>query len=171
LLERIEPSRDQILGEWSKQGGTLISPLKRPALLEVPVVPPESYILTAVVERLEGQEAFSVGLVVGDTGVTAVIDGFGGNISGLQQVGGRLANMNPTRFEGAVLKPGPNKINYQVTPGSVIVQCNEQTVVQWSGDPQELSFGFEWRQGRTDRLRIGTWASRYRISALTLAPK
>jgi len=40
LLEAITPSRDQVLGVWSKQNGNLISPASRPARLTVPFQPP-----------------------------------------------------------------------------------------------------------------------------------
>ena len=171
LLALIDPARDALRGNWTVEDGALISPNGRPAILEIPVKPPAEYELTAVVEELEGTDSFNMGLIVGGSGVTAVIAGQRGTYSGLNLVKGRLGRVNETRSPGPVLQPGRNTIVFRVTPGSLQVECNGKVVIQWTGSSEDLSYGFEWKEGAPDHLKIGGWDTRCRISELVLVAK
>jgi hypothetical protein len=171
LLALIDPARDAIRGNWAVEEGALISPNSRPAILEIPVKPPAEYELTAVVEELEGTDSFNMGLIVGESGVTAVIAGQHGTYSGLNLVKGRLGKVNETRSPGPVLQPGRNTIVFRVTPSSLQVECNGKVVIQWTGSAGDLSYGFEWKEGAADHLKIGSWDMRCRISELVLVAK
>ena len=170
LLEAIDPSRDRVLGIWSKQNGTLISPPARPARLTIPYNPPASYELTAVVERIQGKEAISFGLVVGGRDVFAIIDGYGGGVSGLSRLDGKTGNANESTHHGSLIANGRNVIVCTVGPRSVKVVCNGKTAIDWQGDPNRLSLDRRWRTGPAHRLRLNSWGSRYRISKLELKP-
>ena len=171
LLALIDPARDAIRGNWAVEDGALVSPNSRPAILEIPVKPPAEYELTAVVEELQGTDSFNMGLIVGESGVTAVIAGQRGTYSGLNLVKGRLGKVNETRSPGPVLQPGRNTIVFRVTPSSLQVECNGKVVIQWTGASGDLSYGFEWKEGAADHLKIGSWDMRCRISELVLVAK
>lgn len=172
LLGIIHPPRDQILGEWEVQNGHLISPKGRPIRLEVPVIPPESYVLTAVVERIDGRDSINFGLVVGGRGVSVVLDGYGGSTSGLNRLDGKTGDVNETTHRGRVLTDeGTNTIVCTVGPKSVQVECNGTTIIDWQGDPQRLSRDRRWKTGRPDHLMVGCWDTRFRISRLELVPR
>jgi len=169
LLALIDPARDQLHGNWKFDNGQLVSPYKKPAVLLIPIEPPTgSYTVRAVVEEIEGHESFSLGLVVGGHGVTAVVAGTVGPQSGLNLVNNQIDRRKHTIVSGPVMTSGRNTIIGRVEPGHLVVECNGQPVIEWQGDPKELAYGFEWKAGGPDRLKVGSWANSCRISELTL---
>ena len=62
LLEKIDPARDTIQGEWKRDGQTLGSSNGR-SIVTIPYLPPEEYTLSAVIERRSGTRYLGLGLV------------------------------------------------------------------------------------------------------------
>lgn len=65
LLELIDPRLDRVQGIWFFDDGSLRSPVEFEARLQIPVAPPESYRLGMTIERLQGDEMFGLGIVIG----------------------------------------------------------------------------------------------------------
>jgi|GEM_PF-5202667 len=171
LLDVIQPARDQLIGGWALRNGALTSPVMQPARIDVPVIPPQSYVLTIDAERLRGIESLNIGLVVGGRGVTVILDGYGGQTAGLNRLDGRTADINEATFRGKLLHPGrTNTIVCTVGPNSVQVTCNGQQAINWTGNPQRLSRDHRWTPGRDDHLQLGCWATRWKISRMELTP-
>ncbi|QDU38527.1 hypothetical protein Mal4_28560 [Maioricimonas rarisocia] len=171
LLDVIQPSRDKLIGPWTLQNGTLTSPMLQPARIDVPVKPPSSYVLTVEAERLQGRDSLNLGLVVGGRGVTVIMDGYGGQVTGLNRLDGRTGDVNESTHRGKVLPNGRrNTIVCTVTPKSVLVSANGRTVINWTGSPQRLSRDHRWTPGLDDHLQIGCWATKWRITRMELTP-
>lgn len=171
LLDVIQTGRDQLVGAWTLQNGALTSPVMQPARIDVPVIPPQSYVLTIDAERLRGTDSLNIGLVVGGRGVTVILDGYGGQTAGLNRLDGRTADINEATFRGKLLPSGrTNTIVCKVGPNSVQVTCNGQQAIHWTGNPQRLSRDHRWRPGRDDHLQIGCWATKWQITRMELTP-
>ncbi|MFG0333396.1 MAG: hypothetical protein ACF8TS_08555, partial [Maioricimonas sp. JB049] len=171
LLDVIQPSRDQLIGRWTLHNGSLTSSMLRPARIDVPVKPPSSYVFTVEAERLQGNDSLNLGLVVGGRGVTVIMDGYGGQVTGLNRLDGRTGDNNESTHRGKTLPDGRrNVIVCTVGPESVQVTANGRTVIDWKGNPQRLSRDHRWTPGRDDHLQLGCWATKWQITRLELAP-
>lgn len=169
LLSMIDPQRDRIKADFSLQNGTLITPLDKPAIMQVPVDLPANYRVTAIVEEREinGNGSFSLGVNVQGHGVSIVIAGTNGDTSGLQLVDNKITRSNPTYRRGPLMTSGPNKIVVTVRGNQLTVVVNDEKIIDWN-EPERLAFGFEAKKGRKDQLKIGSWAGSYRVSQLAI---
>ena len=78
---------------------------------------------------------------------------------------GKIARQNETYYAGTALGPGENQIVCTVTQNHVQVDCNGQTIIDWTGDPARLS------SDSGDRLLVGSWNTSCRVSQLVLIPQ
>ena len=170
LLKRIAPDRNAFRGTWHFDGETLVSPATPFARLQVPVTPPESYVLRATVEAAAIKDCLALGLVVGDRQVTIVLNGFNNTISGMQLIDRQMIPTNGTKT-GLVLKAGsPNQIVCTVTAGHIEATCNGKQFLNWTGDFNRLLAGPDWEPPNKRQLYLGTNLTSYRISKLELEP-
>ena len=169
LLPTINPERDKVKAKFSIQNGNLITPLAKPAILQVPVTLPANYRVTAIVEELktDGNGSLGMGVNVQGHGVSVVIAGTNGDTSGLQLVDNKITRVNPTYRRGPLMKSGLNKIVVTVVDEQITVEVNDETIIDWN-EPERLSLGFEAKLANKDQLRVGSWAGSYRISQLTI---
>jgi hypothetical protein len=170
LLERIDPARDAVHGDFRFEDGDLIVPPLQAAQLELPVAPPSSYRLEAVAQRLSGVDAFQLGLVCGEGETMMVFDAFEPKVSGLNLLNGRSADRNQTRRPGVLFDDDqPHRIVCTVHPGKIHVAFDGETVVDWQGDSRSLSLRrMAVRLRNERRLRVAGWESRFRVSELRL---
>ncbi len=171
LLKRITPDRNAFRGTWHFDGDTLVSPATPFALLQVPVAPPESYVLRATVETAEIKDCLVCwGLVVANTQATIVLNGWRNTISGLQLIDRQMIPTNATKT-GPVLKAGtPNEITCTVTAGRIEATCNGKQFLNWTGDFNRLRGGPDWGPPNKRQLYLGSYLTSYRISKLELEP-
>lgn len=172
LLAGIDPIRDAVSAPWRRGPDGLVSPPSGVAGLLIRSPPPESYRLTAIVERLHGRESFNMALVVGGRTTMAVFEGWGRGRSALNTVDGRTGDNNVTTYSGPIFAPGqPTQIVCEVRPREVRVTCDGRLVIHWQGDPNRLALDQRfWRNAPEGRLFVATWMSSYRLSRLTLTP-
>jgi len=172
LLALIDLGRDAIKGQWQFDDKELICPPRRRALLQLPVVPPEEYVLTLVATRQSGRQPLDIGLVVGGVQTILMIDGWFGTVTGLHHLDGKRAVNNESTHKGAVFVDGePNTIVCTVRKMGVHVTSNGQTILNWAGDPQRLSLDRTWKIRDPRQLFLAKdWIVSYSISKLELAP-
>jgi hypothetical protein len=170
LLKLINVDRDAVEGEWLMENGRLISPQAFAPRLAIPYRLPPEYLLTVVVERLEGDDAFGVGLIAGDFKAAAALDGWHATASGLHLLDGRSAEDNASTRSGRVLRDGaPNTLVYTVAKHGIRVTANGDSIIDFSGDFRRLSWPDNWAPPVSGRLElIGSSDSRFAISKLEL---
>lgn len=175
LLARIDPRQHTIYHSWSMQDGALVSAHVRsliPSRLWIPYRPPESYQLTAVVERLSGTDSINFGFPLGGQDVMVCIDGYQNHINGINLIDGRTADRNESRRFGQFIQGSqPHTIVCTVGPNSVHVTVNGRVAVDWKGDVRRLSHDRRWPRRKPGYLHLGCWQSSYRISKLELKPR
>jgi serine/threonine protein kinase len=171
LLALIDPKRDAIVGDWQLVNGELITPAVRDAQLEIPYEPPLEYRLTIVVECANHADSLNIGVVVGPSQAELCIDGWWKTISGMGLIDGKNVDANVTRTDGCFLSEGrPNTIVCAVGERRVQMTCNGTSLVDWQGDPGNLSLASKWSFRNRRRLFIGSFVSSFRISRLELEP-
>ncbi|HXT60941.1 MAG TPA: hypothetical protein VN699_20040 [Pirellulales bacterium] len=172
LLAGIDLERDMVRGEWRLDGASLVSPGEDPGLLQLPAVLPENYRLEVVAARESGNDHFSFTLPVGGAQTTLIVDAYEGKLSGLQTIDGKkikLAGENETRREASIFADGqPKPIVVTVRKNRVQMVCDGQPLVDWAGDVSRL--GPNEKLPYKDRIYLGGWYSRYRITKAVLTP-
>jgi serine/threonine protein kinase len=140
LLKLIDPKRHSLVGQWQLVGGRLVAPdSDRATGVEIPFEPPEEYRLTVVVDCSDHSDGFHVGLVVGESQVSFLVDGCSKSKSGLESLDGKIVRDNPAKT-GCYLRDGiPNTIVCEVRKHSIRATCNGVEIVDWKGDPKSLS--------------------------------
>jgi hypothetical protein len=172
LLSLIRLDRDVVEGAWGFEGAHLVSPSVPWARLQIPIVPPEEYDLRLSVVRREGTNSFNVGLVAGGRQVLALLDGWvNADLSGLDIVQDKPFYENVTTSRGRRL-PKDRKVNLLclVRRGSISVQVDGQTVIDWKGDTAALSLLKQWEVPKKEHLFLGSYASSFSIEEAVLLP-
>jgi hypothetical protein len=174
LLKTIDPVRDSVQGNWSIESGVLVSPGTKWSRLQIPVVPPEEYVLTAEVQRMTGWKNFGLGIVVGGRQTRVVFDAF---VTNLGAVSGLTFDSTANSGLAETARPGkaladqhPTRIVCTVRKNSVRVSCNGNTVINWSGDVTRLSNKPETAVPDLGKLFVATFEGVFRVSQLALEP-
>lgn len=159
LLKRLDPRRDTIQGDWRLAGNVLTFAGDREwSRLLIPYEPPEEYDLAVVAERVQGTELLIIGLVVGGRQATAVLDAWGGGVSGLEKIDGKVSQDNPTTHRGWRFVNGRRTtIVCRVRKDSVTVTCDGKVIIDCRGDPNRLSIVDGWKVPDERRLFLGGW--------------
>lgn len=144
LLPILDVRRDSRNGDWKLDSEGLLSPVAHAPRIQIPVAPPEKYVLSANIERREGTYGIAIGLIVGGHCCSAALDGDMGTAAGLELLDGRSFNdsVNLTRRKyGSPLFPVGKTIPVRcvVLGDAVIVKCGETEVIRWHGDPRRFS--------------------------------
>lgn len=172
LLKQADPSQCWTAGDWTIGDGTLLSPKRYGARLELPYSPSEDYRWTLIVEPLDTPH----GLILGQqsaghrfvTLLNYATDGI--YVSALEDVGGRNVG-NETTFTGAVFRQNQlSQVIVTVRKGHVIVSVDGRTVINWAGKPAELSLSDYWETPNKSALFLGAYDCRYRFHRITLEP-
>lgn len=170
LLQQLVVPRDQVRGEFQLVNGTLLVPAIEAAHLEFPVKLPPAYRLDMQAQRMTGNGSLNIGLVVGESQVMAVLEGWGNRLCGLSLVEGETGERNATTTQRPVFVPGRlTLLRFVVYPDQVMVECDGHRVIDWRGNSAHLSLDERFFQPRTPgRLILGGWLSEFRITEARL---
>ena len=173
LLKLIDPKSDAVEGTWRLEGGKLTSPVSGFARIHVPFKPPEEYVLSATVRRVDGNDNFAMGLIMGGHRFSVGIDSFNGTKTGMELINGQSIGRNDTTkvTSGNLLKAGQKQqIMYTVRKNQVVVKCDDKVLIDWTGDPAKLTTHQFWAVPKPDQLFIGARSSTFEISKLEIKP-
>jgi hypothetical protein len=179
LLPILDAKRDSRLGEWKLDSAGLVSSTDRITRFRIPVAPPEKYVLSATVQRLEGPHDLYFGLIVSGHCCAVPLDSYMSK-TGLDQLDGKrfLDGMNFTQrnYSTPLFPLGKtSQVRCYVLPDTIVVRCGDLDVVRWHGDPRRLSQDPNYYPPRylaADRasLWFGTYQTSFRITDLELKP-
>lgn len=171
LLSTLHPRLDSVHGIWFHDGGLKWN-RETYARLQIPVTPPDRYVLKLRVRRLEGNDQFGIGLLVDGRQVLLAIDGYGGTKTGLHLLDGQKSRDNASTYDGQVL-PADTYVNLtvQVRPDAVRLLADDKTIVDWSGDSAQLSMDDNYAVPNKDWLFLTSWNTQCEIVAFLLEPE
>jgi hypothetical protein len=166
LLHLVNPRLDHVQGIWFfEKNGRLRSPCEFQARLQIPVVPPKSYVLRITLERLQGTETFGIGVVVGGRQTMVTIDNSNSSYTGLHNLDGRPAGAK----RGAFLPLHKvAQLECRVTDRAIRLTIDKQEVLKWHGDPARLSVSPDWPVPHGDWLFISAFDSEFEIRSFAL---
>ena len=171
LLSMLDVNRDTTRGLWLRSKSGLISVPGKINAIQFPFSPPEEYELHITAERIKEGEDLQIGVVCGQRQCVIILDGWGGQTSGISWVDGRWGNENETTYRGRVLADnGPAHLIVTVRKQQIQVVADKRTIIDWRGDENRLSLKDD-RGVRPGALFLGTFRiGSYRIDEVRLTP-
>ena len=160
------------VGDWSTEEGTLVSPKRYGARIELPYEPPAEYRAVYVVEPLDEPNGLILGQKMEDRRFVTLVQYAPGEgaLSALENVQGRNVG-NETTFRGSLLKQRRlSQVVVDVTKRGVQVSVDGRRIIAWTGQPEELSLSDYWKTPDDRALFVGSYDCRYRFHRITLEP-
>lgn len=159
-------------GGWRFDGPVLVSPANvSHAGVRFPGVVPDEYRLRIVAERprgFQGPPQLHVGLVTRLSQATLVLDA--DHKSGLEAIGGKMYHENATTFPGDLFIDGvESTIDCYVDKESIRVAFDGHTIINWHGDPRQLTPTWTEFGAPKRTFWIGTHCN-WRIKKMELLP-
>ncbi|TWT57804.1 hypothetical protein KOR42_11710 [Thalassoglobus neptunius] len=158
-------------GDWTREDGNLIvSPKTYGAKIELPGKVSGPYRLIAIVEPLDPPSGLILGSRLGESRFVTLLNYAQGGqlLSALENVDGKNVG-NFTTVDRPLFEMGRlSQVVLTVEDDSVSVAVDGALVVEWSGQPTELSLSDYWRTPDENALFLGTYDCRYRFHRLTL---
>ena len=174
LLAKVELPRDCVkrdrFGDWTREGQTFVSPpANTPGLVIVRYEPPPDYELTAVVERMTGNDGVIFGVNVDGRPAGVCFDMYGGPLSGISLIDGKHANENEATVRQAVLiDRKPHTIRILIGRRLVRGSVDDREIVRWEGDPKRLSSNEVFPNPK--QLWFGAGYHQFKLHKLELRP-
>jgi len=143
MLRELDLKREGAEAGWFRDGSALLKADDGAhGRIQFNLAPPPEYDLYVDVQTQTNRSSFGVGLVAGNSRTTFIMSHVQTGL-GLSDVNGKRHYMaeNPTHRRDA-LGFGVNKpmeLIFRVRPGSINVLLNDRPIVEWTGDPQELT--------------------------------
>lgn len=173
LLAFVDVTKDQVSGEWQKEGALLLSPKAFGARIELPYQPPDEYELTVIAEPLDEPNGLLLGQRSGENRFAVLLSyaaGKGEPANALENIDGKNVGNASTVRRVVLVKGRPSQIVCIVRKDSVAVTCDGRELLHWHGDAKRLSLSDYWKTPNEAALFLGAYDCRYRFSRLTLTP-
>jgi len=175
LLALVKPKEHRVLGEWKKDGDSLVGDNPTfPGVCMLPYEPGEEYDLEVNAQRLSGKEYFGLQLVAGGRRVCVAIDTYPskGYMSGLGDINGQGLLDNGTAVKGGVIKnKQPFTIVYSVRNGKIDVKFDGKTLLTYKGEFNRFSIHSDFRVPNNKALAIQIgYTSPFQIDRLIVTP-
>jgi serine/threonine protein kinase len=171
LLPLFDALGEPVKGDWRFEQGALLSPSGEHVRMQIPYVPPEEYVLEAVVER-KCELPFALGLIGGGRQFVYIFDVSPekGYVSAIDRIDGKIHAYNESRYTGRVMPDGePVTLAVTVLKSGISVSRNGETFAKWEGDFSRCGLHRWWRVPRTDALFVAAHGP-YKITSLRLTP-
>jgi serine/threonine protein kinase len=177
LLSMIDIRRDTTRGRWQRIKSSLVSVPGQYDVIQLPYRPPDEYKMEITAERIKEGDDLQIGVVRGQTECVVVLDGWGGQVSGISWVDGQFGNGNETTYRGRVFTDtGPTHLVITVRRQHIQVAADGRSIIDWRGNENRLSMRERIRQRElgTERgalfLAVYDGGASYRIGEVKLTP-
>jgi hypothetical protein len=172
LLKHVDQALGAVEGEWKFDGPALVTPNVKFGRIQIWYVPPEEYDVRMVAERSSGANSIVLGLVSGGRPFMVAIDAFEHDpASGVEMIDAKSFADNETAVAGRLLEIGKRgTIVVSVRKKSIGVTVNGKKIVDWKGEPEQLSLHPKWKMPHKEALWLGAFGCVYRIHELMLVP-
>lgn len=166
VLAMIDPKKHGIVGTWKALGGALMGG----GLCDIPYIPTAYYDVEIVLERREGEDECTIGLIGAGKPFGVNLDWGKGSCSGLSAIDGRRVYENEAKVDGKFFtNRKPRTIICAVRADQIVVLADGKEFIHWKGDPQHLSHPN--RPEKNQNLFFMSYQSTYVISKLVVTPR
>jgi hypothetical protein len=160
-------------GKFTRAGTDLVLEGRGNAL-EFPVRLPAEYALEVDVVREAGDNSLCFTLPVAGRPLTAIVDGFNSQVSGLAAIGGSeiFTPNHPQAKTSRLLTNGrPSTVRVEVTAEGVRLLVDRALVTEWKSNPNaQIRAAKGMHVADPRKLTIFTWDTRYRLKRIEVTP-
>ncbi len=165
LLSLVDLGSIWTRGKWELKDG-LLTAVEKGSVIEFPYSPPDEYRMTAIIEPLDKPSNIHLGQRLGGYRFLVTL-GYKDQNS-LERVDGKDVT-NATTHQGSLLTQGkPAEVVVTVRIGSVQVAVDGKQIIDWKGEPSQLSLNH--KTPHNEALMIHTGDCRHRIYRLSIEP-
>jgi len=173
LLDRVDPAKDAIAGEWTLKDGRLLSPSFKWARFQFPCIPPDEYDFDGVVTRADKNDALVLGPVFQGRQCQVVLDGNGGRASWIEVKGGGhgITPNGVTFFDGGVFaRNRPAQLHVSVRKSRLTVTVDSFRILDYMGPSDFLFIAEHWEAPDPRTLYLGAWETVFAFDHLRITP-
>lgn len=175
LLRLIDPKRDAVTGEWMLDAGVLSNKGDTGVVLQIPYQPPEEYDLRVVLRRLGSTDSIWTGLVVGNSQVSFVMDGYplSNWISGFELIDGKFIDQQPGgTLKGQQFVSGGKDVTLEilVRKTSITVLLDGKKLTTYEGPIGRLSARGDMKLPDRKALYLGSWGGKNGWAEVKITP-
>ena len=171
LLKTLDTRLDRIHGVWCIDNKILKTQTEIAGRIQIPVVPPQSYVLKMSVKRFAGTDQLGLGIVMDGHQTMVSIDGSEGQVTGLSNLDEKPAANNESIQTISLLTAG-KQVNLvcRVEPGQIQLTVDGKQVLDWKGESKRLSVGPDFAVPNGEWLFLSASNSEFEISSFTMEP-
>lgn len=163
LIPALDLKLAQISGKWTKSDGQLTASGKH-ARLMLPIKVAGSYSVTVEFTRNSSDQSIGVILPVESRQCLLNLSLFQGEAHGIGLINGKLARDNQTTRKPGTLKNNHAyrliiEVDLNQNKASIAAELDGRPVLNWQGNPEELSLHEVWKLPQTDRVGLYTNAN------------
>ncbi|MFK8113832.1 MAG: NPCBM/NEW2 domain-containing protein [Rubripirellula sp.] len=173
LMPMVEFPRDEIRGNWRRDGHVLTSPAGEHMRVRLPIVAPEEYLLEVNCTPIKGRQlTITLSAPTGERFVVNIDSFKGSRISGISRVNGKIASSNASKYEGQALMDGkPNTVTIAVRRTGIQIATNGRIISRWQGDFSKLGILHRyWDEPTHGAIVLGTQSSLIKFHSAVLTP-
>ncbi len=180
LLSLIDPAECAVVGNWTRTANGIQSPKVNAERLQIPFVPDGEYDLTVVVKPLDdlsdqATDGITIGLISEGNPFHVLLNYAGW--AALEQVDelgvgggpGPGRNTSKVRCSNIMQRNNPATVVCRVRRNGVTIDVDSSRLIDWTGQPKQLSRNGYWIMPFEHALFIGGF-SRYEVSKISLSP-
>lgn len=168
VLAMIDPKKHGTAGTWKVAAGALMG--SGDALCDIPYIPTAYYDVEITLERRDGEDECTIGLVGNGKPFGVNLDWGKGACSGLSAIDGRRVYENEAKVDGKFFtNRKPRTIVCAVRADQIVVLADGKEFIRWKGDPKHLSHPN--RPEKNQNLFFLVHQSTYVISKLVVTPR
>jgi hypothetical protein len=177
ILRLVDTTKNVVAGKWSRSGKAISVMPGWGSRIAIPVAVEGSYDLEVKFTRDENFNEIETAIPVGSRGLSLMLGGEDGTVSGFDTVDGRrpLDDGNPTTVRSKDIVNGQEcillvKVRLPSTDqASVDVLLNGKPYLpHWQGSPSALAVYGAWRRPTLNHPGLGAWETRATFSSAKL---
>jgi hypothetical protein len=171
VLALVDPAGGSVEGSWSFDGHALIASATGYGRFDTAVTLPSEYRIELDLERIVGDNAFSLGLVAAGRSFNVFIDGKRSEMTGVWGKEGSNSMVADAVRYGRVLANGRVSVfQCTVRPKRFKLTCDGNPLVDWPSDYSKAGLHEGVAISDQNTLTLGLWGSTFRIHRLVVVP-
>lgn len=172
VLKQLPEELASVSGKWEWKSDKLESPKAYGARIELPVDVPQEYQVIYVVEPLDEPNGLTLGQVSQGNRFLVLLNYHSGKarLNAIENINGHNVGNATTSDRSLFVKNRISQVVSTVRREGVRVDVDGQNILDWVGNPNELSLSEYWQTPNANRLFIGAYDCRYRIHQVTIRP-
>jgi len=172
VLKPLSKELTPVSGHWEWKSDKLESPKAYGARIELPVEVPQEYQVIYVVEPLDEPNGLTLGQISQGNRFLVLLNYHSdeARLNAIENINGQNVGNATTSDHAFFVKNRISQVVCTVRQEGVRVDVDGQNVLDWAGNPKELSLSEYWQTPNVNRLFIGAYDCRYRIHQVTLRP-